>query len=169
MSAPDFGRSVNPISIKGGRSCPPNNTGTPGFSDFPTALHKYLLSITFQFDELCIFLESLQYYEAQFALVKLSTFHIIILLEVYEWMFMTLNFCFSEIFFERFFIFNILKFYVVSFVYVFWQVLNNQSYWSDMCFFNITLAFLQNNRRNISVLQKNSADAQKHQSIRLFM
>ena len=33
----DFGRSVNPIS-KGGRLCPPNNTGTPRFSDLPTAL-----------------------------------------------------------------------------------------------------------------------------------
>ena len=38
--APDFGRSVNPISTKGGggRLCPPNNTGTPGFSDLSTAL-----------------------------------------------------------------------------------------------------------------------------------
>ena len=34
----DFGRSVNPISTKGGRLCPPYNTGTPGFSDLPTAL-----------------------------------------------------------------------------------------------------------------------------------
>ena len=34
----DFGRSVNPISTKGGRVCLPNNTGTPGFSDLPTAL-----------------------------------------------------------------------------------------------------------------------------------
>ena len=39
MTPPDFGRSVNPISTKGGRFCPPNNTGTPGFSDLPTALH----------------------------------------------------------------------------------------------------------------------------------
>ena len=33
MTPPQFGRSVNPISIstKGGRLCPPNNTGTPGF------------------------------------------------------------------------------------------------------------------------------------------
>ena len=38
MAPPDFGRSVNPISTKGGRLCPPNNTGTPGFSDLPTAL-----------------------------------------------------------------------------------------------------------------------------------
>ena len=35
---PDFGRSVNPISTKGGRSCPPNNTGIDGFSDLLTAL-----------------------------------------------------------------------------------------------------------------------------------
>ena len=33
-----FGRSVNPISNKGGRLCPPNNTGTPGFSYLPMAL-----------------------------------------------------------------------------------------------------------------------------------
>ena len=38
MAPPNFGRSVNPISTKGGRLCPPNNTGTPGFSDLPTAL-----------------------------------------------------------------------------------------------------------------------------------
>ena len=37
MAPPDFGRSVNPISAKGGRLFPPNNTGTPGFSDLPTA------------------------------------------------------------------------------------------------------------------------------------
>ena len=36
-----FGRSVNPISTKEGRLCPPNNTGTPKFSDFPTALLSY--------------------------------------------------------------------------------------------------------------------------------
>ena len=29
MAPPDFGRSVNPISTKGVRLCPPNNTGTP--------------------------------------------------------------------------------------------------------------------------------------------
>ena len=39
-TAPYFGRSVNPISTKGGRLCPPNNTGTPGFSDIPTALRS---------------------------------------------------------------------------------------------------------------------------------
>ena len=34
----DFGRSLNPISTRGDRLCLPNNTGTPGFSDLPTAL-----------------------------------------------------------------------------------------------------------------------------------
>ena len=34
----DFGRSVNPISTKVGRLCPPNNTGTPGFSNLLMAL-----------------------------------------------------------------------------------------------------------------------------------
>ena len=39
MAPPDFGRSVYPNSAKGGgQICPPNNTGTPGFSDLPTAL-----------------------------------------------------------------------------------------------------------------------------------
>ena len=33
-----IGRSVNPISTRVGRLCPPNNTGTPGFSDLPPAL-----------------------------------------------------------------------------------------------------------------------------------
>ena len=32
------GRSVNLISTRRGRLCPPNDTGTPGFSDLPTAL-----------------------------------------------------------------------------------------------------------------------------------
>ena len=36
--APDFGASVNPISARGGRLCPPYNTGTLGFSDLPTSL-----------------------------------------------------------------------------------------------------------------------------------
>ena len=40
MVPPDFGRSVNPISTRGGRLCPPNNTGTPRFSDLPTALQR---------------------------------------------------------------------------------------------------------------------------------
>ena len=49
MASPDFGRSVNPISTKGGRLCPQNNTGTPGFSDLPTALyfHADLPSVPF--------------------------------------------------------------------------------------------------------------------------
>ena len=38
LAPPDFGRSVNPISTKGGRFYSPNNTGTLGFSDLPTAL-----------------------------------------------------------------------------------------------------------------------------------
>ena len=42
MAPPNFGRSVNPILTKGGRLCPPNNTGTTGFSDLPTAL-KYTI------------------------------------------------------------------------------------------------------------------------------
>ena len=50
MKPPDFGRSVNPISTKGGRLCPPNNTGTPGFSDLPTALIcKGSKSLMFEF------------------------------------------------------------------------------------------------------------------------
>ena len=40
MAPPDFVRSVNPISTMGGRLCPPNNTGTSGFSDLRTALHN---------------------------------------------------------------------------------------------------------------------------------
>ena len=41
LSSPVFARSVNPISTggQGGRLCPPNDTGTPGFSDLPTALN----------------------------------------------------------------------------------------------------------------------------------
>ena len=38
LAPPDFDGSVNPISTKGGRLYPPNNTGTPEFSDLPTAL-----------------------------------------------------------------------------------------------------------------------------------
>ena len=38
MAPQYFDRSVNPISTKRGRLCPPNNTGTPVFSDLPTAL-----------------------------------------------------------------------------------------------------------------------------------
>ena len=40
MAPPDFGRTVKPISTKVGRLCTPNNTGTPGFSDLPTALRE---------------------------------------------------------------------------------------------------------------------------------
>ena len=39
MAPQDFARSVNTISTKGGRLCPSNTTGTPGFSDLPTALN----------------------------------------------------------------------------------------------------------------------------------
>ena len=38
MVSPVFGRSVNPVSTKGDRLCPPNNTDTPQFSDLSTAL-----------------------------------------------------------------------------------------------------------------------------------
>jgi hypothetical protein len=38
MTPPDFGVSVNPISTMGDKLCPPNITGTPGFSDLPTVL-----------------------------------------------------------------------------------------------------------------------------------
>ena len=38
MAPPDFCRPFNPISTKWSRLCPPNNTGTPGFSDLLTAL-----------------------------------------------------------------------------------------------------------------------------------
>ena len=38
MAPPGFGRSVFPNSTRVGKLCPPNNTGTPGFSDLPTAL-----------------------------------------------------------------------------------------------------------------------------------
>ena len=35
-----IGRSANPISTRVGKICPPNNTGTPRFSDLPTALAR---------------------------------------------------------------------------------------------------------------------------------
>ena len=38
IAPPDCGRSVNPISTRRGRLCTPYNTGTPAFSDLPTAL-----------------------------------------------------------------------------------------------------------------------------------
>ena len=40
MTLPDFGRSINPVLTKGGRLCPPNNTGTSRFSDLPTATSR---------------------------------------------------------------------------------------------------------------------------------
>jgi hypothetical protein len=42
MAPPNLGKSVNPISTKGGSLCPLNNTGTPGFSDLLTALLLYI-------------------------------------------------------------------------------------------------------------------------------
>ena len=38
MAPPDFGRSVNPISTMGTDYAHLITTGTPGFSDLPTAL-----------------------------------------------------------------------------------------------------------------------------------
>ena len=38
MAPPDFGRSVNPISTRGTDYAHLITTGTPGFSDLPTAL-----------------------------------------------------------------------------------------------------------------------------------
>ena len=41
MAHPDFGRSVNPISTRGGTDYAHLiTTGTPGFSDLPMALYK---------------------------------------------------------------------------------------------------------------------------------
>ena len=45
MAPPDFGRSVNPISTRGGRLCPPNNTGILRFSDLPTALYCWCAAL----------------------------------------------------------------------------------------------------------------------------
>ena len=42
MALSDFGRSVNPISTRGGRLCPLDNTGSPWFSDLPTTLLKFI-------------------------------------------------------------------------------------------------------------------------------
>ena len=40
MAPPDFGRSVNPITTRETDYLFPNiTTGTPGFTDLPTALH----------------------------------------------------------------------------------------------------------------------------------
>ena len=38
IAPPDFGRSVNPISTMGADNAHRITTGTPGFSDLPTAL-----------------------------------------------------------------------------------------------------------------------------------
>ena len=38
MAHPDFGRSVNPISTRGYKLCPPNYYWHPGFSDHRRAL-----------------------------------------------------------------------------------------------------------------------------------
>jgi hypothetical protein len=38
MASPGFGMSVSPILTRRRRLCPPNNTGTPGFSNLPSAL-----------------------------------------------------------------------------------------------------------------------------------
>ena len=46
MVPPDFGRSVSPISTKGGKLCPPNNTGIPRFSGLPTDLECQYKNVT---------------------------------------------------------------------------------------------------------------------------
>ena len=40
MAPPDFDRLISPISTRRGRLCPPITTGTPEFSDLPTALRQ---------------------------------------------------------------------------------------------------------------------------------
>ena len=53
MASPDFGRSLSQPTE--GILCPPNSTGTPGFSDLPTALlykfayNVYLLTYILKF------------------------------------------------------------------------------------------------------------------------
>ena len=42
---PNFGRSVNPISTRGTNYAHIITTGTPGFSDLPTALLPFELSV----------------------------------------------------------------------------------------------------------------------------
>ena len=44
MAPPDFGRSVNPVSTRGTDYAHLITTGTPGFSDLPTALYYTVLS-----------------------------------------------------------------------------------------------------------------------------
>ena len=50
MAHPDFGRSVNPISTRGTDYAHLITTGTPGFSDLPTALNIRLLGHIDQID-----------------------------------------------------------------------------------------------------------------------
>ena len=61
MAPPDFGRPVNPISAKGGTLFPPNNTGTPGFSDRPTALIGILIIGTYYIPILYSWFQNLHY------------------------------------------------------------------------------------------------------------
>ena len=52
-ASPDFGRSVNPISTRRDILCPPNNTGTPGFSDLPMGgIYKEIQNQTKQLNSL---------------------------------------------------------------------------------------------------------------------
>ena len=55
----DFGRSVNLISTREVRICPPNDIGTPGFSDLPTALRcdKFVTGTYLQSNEFSLFLQ----------------------------------------------------------------------------------------------------------------
>ena len=48
MAQPDFGRSVNPISTRGTDFAHLITTGTPGFSDLPTALHDTCWAFNYQ-------------------------------------------------------------------------------------------------------------------------
>ena len=45
MAPPYIGRSVSPISTRGDRLYPPNNIGTPGFTELPTVLKYYILHL----------------------------------------------------------------------------------------------------------------------------
>ena len=42
LAPPDFGRLVKPISTRGKDNAHLISTGTPGFSDLPTALQQYV-------------------------------------------------------------------------------------------------------------------------------
>ena len=59
-----FGRSVNPISTRGGRLCLPNNTDTSGFSDLPTTLVWFEGSIAFK-STLSLYLSALDFCNSQ--------------------------------------------------------------------------------------------------------